>query len=56
MKAEVASATVAGAEDLVLLVQRAERDLRSAGSVADLRFSPDVGEITVDVQLAAPAS
>jgi len=56
MKAEVASATVAGAEDLVLLVQRAERDLRSAGSVADLRFSPGVGEITVDVQLAAPAT
>jgi valyl-tRNA synthetase len=56
MKAEVAEATVAGAEDLVLLVERAAVDLRSAGSVADLRFSPGVGEIAVDVRLAAAAA
>ncbi len=56
MKAEVASARVSGDADLVTLVEAASADLRNAGSVMDLTFARDAGELTVDVVLAEQSS
>jgi valyl-tRNA synthetase len=53
MRADVAAATVTGPADRVRLVAAAADDLRGAGRIADLAFTPDGGELRVDVQLAA---
>jgi valyl-tRNA synthetase len=54
MKAQVATARVSGDADLVALVEQVAGDLRNAGNVGELTFSPTAGELTVEAALAAP--
>jgi valyl-tRNA synthetase len=51
MRADVASATVRGPQDVLGLVRSAEGDLRGAGRVVELAFADGAEELTVDVVL-----
>src|SRR5262249_35248992 len=56
MKAQASSVVVTGQPDALTLVERAADDLRTAGNVVDLVFSPRPGELAVSVTLASPAA
>jgi hypothetical protein len=52
MRSDVASAVVTGDAAALARVERAAGDLAAAGRVADLRFAPSDGPLSVAVTLA----